>query len=523
MIIERNVEVPTQTGSFVSVNVFRPDGVGRWPVIATMSPYGKDVHWPDRYPLYDQADQSDEAVWETPDPEWWTERGYALVRADSPGTGASPGRLDLLGAEEVDGFYDVIEWAGVQEWSTGRVGSMGISWLAMLQWLVAARRPPHLAAIIPWEGSTDPYREFGRQGGIFANAFLEFWWRLQIGPQQYGSDTRTEEELAADRVLLFDEMQKREFIDDWYRERTPDLERIEVPVLAAGNWGSLHLHQRGTIEGFQRVGSEVRQLVVTSGTHIGPFYEQWAKARQQRFLDRFLKGEQNGAEHDAPVRLAIRGRDQIEWREEDDWPIARTQWRKLHLDASDASMGWDAPSASATTAYSADDGEQRFTFTAKDEVEFTGPMALRLWVSSTGDDVDVMLHLHVEDCDGNVRVGIAPQGGPIALAMGWLRASHRALDEERSLPYRPVHRHTEADPLVPYTPVALEIEIWPTSITLGAGDSLVMRVRAEDDELGPMAHNDPSDRARLRRYTTTLLTGGEYDSALLVPVIPRTA
>ena len=180
-------------------------------------------------------------------------------------------------------------------------------------------------------------------------------------------------------------------------------------------------------------------------------------------------------------------------------------------------MAWDAPADAATTSYSAEDGERQFAFTATEDVELTGPTALRLWVSSTGDDVDVMLHIHVEDRDGNVRLGIAPQGGPIALAMGWLRASHRTLDDERALPYRPVHRHTDRAPLLPHTPVALDIEIWPTSITLGAGDTLVMRVRAEDDELGPMAHDDSTDRAQLRTHTTTLLTGGEYNSALLVP------
>ena len=503
----------------MSVNVFTPDGAGPWPVIATMSPYGKDIHWPARYPLYDQADQGPHAVWETPSPEWWTARGYAIVRADSPGTGKSPGMLDLLGPAEVAGFYDVIEWAGVQTWSTGRVGSLGISWLAMLQWLVAAKRPPHLAAIVPWEGASDAYREFGRHGGILANAFLKFWWDMQIAPQQYGFDSKAADELAAHRILLFDEMQKREFIDDWYRERTPDLEKIEIPVLAVGNWGSLHLHQRGILEGFGRAGSSVRQLVISSGTHIGPFYELWAKERQLRFLDRWLKDQANGAENDPPVRLAVRVGAGTVWRDETQWPIARTEWRRLFLDARTGSLVADAPLDETTVSYSANDGELAFVFAAESEVEFTGPMSARLWVSSTGHNLDVFLHFHVVDCSGAIRLGVGPQGAPIPLAMGWLRASHRALDLVRSRPYRPVHLHTGASALIPGEPVALDVEIWPTSITLAAGERLVMRVRASDDDLGVIAHNDPHDRGDLRLFTTTIHTGGRFDSALLVPVI----
>lgn len=477
-----------------------------------MSPYGKDVHWPERYPLYDQADQEPHAVWETPSPEWWTARGYALVRADSPGTGKSPGRLDLLGPAEVAGFHDVIEWAGVQPWSNGKVGSLGISWLAMLQWLVAARRPPHLAAIVPWEGSSDAYREFGRHGGILANSFLKLWWDMQIVPQQHDA--------TADKVVLLEEMRRREFVDDWYRERTPVLENIEVPVLAAGNWGSLHLHQRGILEGFSRAGSRVRQLIISSGTHIGPFYEPWAKERQLRFLDRWLKGLENGAENDPPVRLAVRVGTRVEWRDESEWPLARTEWRRLFLDAAAGSLAFEAPRDGTSSSYSANDGERQFVLAAEHELEFTGPVVARLWMSSTGHDLDVFLHFHVIDRNGAIRVGTGPQGAPIPLAMGWLRASHRELDPERSLPWRPVHSHTSASPLVPGEPVPLDVEIWPTSITLAPGERLVMRVRASDDDLGVISHNDPQDRGALRAFTTTIHTGGRFDSALLVPVIP---
>ncbi len=520
MIIERDVMVPTRSGDPVAVDVFRPDGEGPWPVIATMSPYGKDVFWPDRYPLYDQADQSEHAVWETPEPEWWTSRGYALVRADSPGTGGSPGLLDLLGPLEVAGYVETIEWAGTQPWSNGRVGALGISWLAMLQWLAAAQRPPHLAAIVPWEGSSDPYREFGRHGGILNNAFIRMWWGMQVAPQQYGFGRLSDDELASNRVDLLSTMRDHPLLDDWYLARTPDLANIEVPVLTSGNWGSLILHQRGVLEAFAAVGSDHKQLIVTHGTHIGPFYQEWAKAHQLRFLDRWLKGDENGVENDPPVRLAVRTATGAHWRDEAEWPLARTHWRRMHLDAATGTLNWNAP-AESSASYSALDGAWEGAFLAETDLEITGPLALRLWLSSDGEDADVFVRLRQVTADGSEVLGIGPQGAPIPLAMGWLRASHRSLDGERSLPYRPLHPHTSAEPLVPGEPVPLEIELWPTSITLAPGDRLILSVRADDADLAVLAHDDPEDREPQRRVgALTVYTGGAFDSALLLPVIP---
>ena len=521
MIVEKDVLVPTRHGDPVAVDVFRPPDRGAHPVIVTMSPYGKDVHWPDRYPLYEQADQGPYAVWETPYPEWWVERGYALVRADSPGTGKSPGCLDLLGEQEVNGYYDTVEWAAQQPWANGKAGALGISWLAILQWYLAALQPPHLAAIIPWEGMSDPYREFARHGGILNNAFIRFWWDKQIAPQQYGLGERSPEQLEAGKVDLLDGMRAHAFIDRWYEERTPDLSRITVPVLASANWGSLVLHHRGVLEAYRAVASECKQLVISSGTHIGPFYEDWAKQRQLRFLDRWLKDERNGAEDDPPVRLAVRSCGTHTWRDEHEWPLAQTRWTPLHLDATTRSLTWTPPAREGSVSYPAPEGEVAFTFQAEDEVELTGPVALRLWVSSSTEDTDVFVHIHQVGPDGEEYHGIGPQGAPLPLAMGWLRACHRELDTERSLPYRPVHTHERAVPLVPGEPTPLDIEIWPTCIVLPAGHRLVVRIRGNDDDLGVFAHDDPGDRDRDRlRGAVTVHTGGGYDSHLVVPVIP---
>jgi len=281
MRIERDVMVSTRDGAQIAVDVFRPDGDEPVPVIASISPYGKDVHWPDRFPLYDLVDQNEHMVWETPNPLWWVPRGYALVRADTRGTGKSPGRLDLYGPQDAEDFYDVIEWAAERPWSTGKVASSGISWLAMMGWRVAALQPPHLAAVVAWEGLTDFYREAAYQGGLYSNGFIEFWWKLQIEPQRNGAE-------GAD---WREQLPRHPLLDEFHAVRNTDLDRVSVPLLSAGNWGALHLHLRGNVEGWRWAASQHKWLVVHTGTHIDPYYADWAQELQLRFLDRFLKGQ----------------------------------------------------------------------------------------------------------------------------------------------------------------------------------------------------------------------------------------
>ncbi len=100
--------------------------------------------------------------WEAPDPAWWTEHGYAVVSCDVRGAGTSEGRVRFFSDQEGEDVYDLIEWAARQEWSTGTVGLLGVSYLAISQWKAAALGPPSLKAICPWEGFTDAYRDMLR-------------------------------------------------------------------------------------------------------------------------------------------------------------------------------------------------------------------------------------------------------------------------------------------------------------------------------------------------------------------------
>ena len=206
MRLDKNVAVPMRDGASLCANVFRPlienAAPGKFPVIMTLGPYGKDVHlsqfmpeaWEAlkrRHPEILQASSCKYLVFETPDPEVWVREGYVVVKVDSRGAGKSPGRLDVNSPAEFRDFYDAIEWAGVQPWSSGRVGLLGISYYAAGQWMVASYRPKHLAAILPWSGTCDFYRDRTRHGGIFVNGFVGRWWQRSVLNNQNGKADST--------------------------------------------------------------------------------------------------------------------------------------------------------------------------------------------------------------------------------------------------------------------------------------------------------------------------------------------
>ena len=524
MTIERDVMVPTRDGSPIAVDVFRPTTPGRYPVIMSMSPYGKDVYWPDRFPLFDRVDDGRHMVWETENPDTWVPEGYVLVRADTRGTGRSPGLLQVLGRREQEDCYDVVEWSAVQPWSTGRVGMSGISWFAMLAWSVAALKPPHLSAVIPWDGLSDFYREWAYQGGIHHKNFTEYWWTHHVLCNQFGLGRLAPPELARHRIDLPQEIEAHPLADEWHAERTPALEDIEIPVLSASAWGSVHLHLRGNVEGFERVASEHKRLILFPGDHIAPFYSEWALAERRRFFDRWLKEEVNGAESDPPVRLALRDPAGVRWRDEPCWPLSGTRWTRWHLDGAAGILGRQ-PATAGTATWRSPDGQLDFlTPPADEQLEITGPAALRLWVSTDAPDVDVFVAVWQLDEGGRTVPAHGVLGQEVPHAWGCLRASHRTLDRARSLPHRPFHPHTELAPVPAGEPFVLDIEIWPTSIVLAPGHRLLVRLASVDAWSQPaVRHDDPADRPSRFTGTVTVHTGGDHDSSMLLPAIPDDA
>lgn len=263
-----------------------------------------------------------------------------------------------------------------------------------------------------------------------------------------------------------------------YRLRKIDLSKIEIPVLSCSNWGGNALHLRGNTEGYLAIPSKEKFLEIHGLEHFTEFYTDYGRTMQQEFLDHYLKGKDTW--HRAPVHLRLRNVDgSFTDRDEQEWPLARTQWTRYYLHQ-DGGLSTEE-SGDFRFSFKADrEGKDFFTEPLAEALEITGPAAALLLLSSTTKDADVFLTIRVLDHDGKDVSFVAANDPHGVIATGWLRASHRKLDEEKSLPYRPYHTHDELQPLKKGEKVQMNIEIWPTSIILPKGYRLGVHIGGRD-------------------------------------------
>ena len=566
MIIERDLSITMDDGLELKADVYRPDTEQSVPVIMTSGPYGKGVQYQDHYkimwdwlveqhPNILEGSTRSYLTWETVDPEIWVPWGYAVVRVDSRGAGRSPGYLDIFSPRETLDFYHSIEWAGTQNWSNGKVGLNGISYYAINQWHVAQLQPPHLTAMIPWEGAADFYRDWCRHGGILSNKFMEVWFPRQVETIQHGNPDGpmdpwmnerstgpaelSNDELFDNRADVLENMAVREMDDKWYKDRSPDWSKITVPFISPANWAGFGLHPRGNFEAFTQAASKEKWLEGHPGRHEEWFYLPYGMELQKRFFDYYLKDEDNGWDKEPRVWLNLRRpfSSEFELRKENEWPLARTKWSELHLYTDSQKLDWKAPEQSGQLTFDAlSEGVRLTSPPLTEEIEITGPMALKLFVSSTTTDADLFVTVQAWTPNGTEVEFQGTVDPHTPLGQGWLRASHRKLDPEKTLPYRPYHSHDDKMPLRPGQIVELDVEIWPTCIILPAGYTISVEIRGRDFERpgedaseafptkgsGPWYHDHPRDRPNeIFGGQTTLYSGSEYPSYILLPVIPK--
>ena len=568
MTIEWDVPIEMDDGIVLRADVYRPCDEGQYPVILSCGPYGKGLAFQEGYPDQWQlmvAEHPDVAAgssnryqnWEACDPEKWVPDAYVCARIDSRGTGRSAGYIDHFSSRETCDLYECIEWAATQPWSTGKVGLSGISYLAMNQWQVAALRPPHLVAMIPWEAAADWYRDSTHHGGLLST-FMDNWYGIQVLAVQHGLGTRgpvnantgelvagpetlSDEELAANRCRLGDEILAHPLDDDYHRERSTDWSRVIVPFLSAGNWGGHGLHLRGNTEAFVRAASSAKWLELHGLEHWTHYYTDYGVGLQKLFFEHYLKGVDNGWQDRPPVLLNVRGVDAFVQRSEAEWPLARTLWTRLYLDPERLQLIGQPLSAEAVVSYEVlDDGVTFMSSAFEQETEITGPVAARLFVSSDTVDADAFAVLRLYDPDGDEIVFAGAVDPHMPLAQGWLRASHRKLDPALSTEYRPYHTHDEPQALEPGEVYQLDVELWPTSIVVPVGYRIALTVRGKDYEYegdegaahlttfhnelrgcGPFIHDDLRDRpSHTLGGINRLHCGGPCDAYLLLPIVP---
>ena len=553
ILIERDVMVAMSDGTKLACNVYRPKKSGKFPVILSMTPYGKDqtppTFKPNGSPLPNSyspfvlrvhsqwADLGHMRIsmftpWEGPDPGFWVPNDYVVIIVDQRG-GFNSGGKPSSAAQGGDDLFYLIEWTGSQEWSNGNVGMVGVSALAANQYYAASHQPPPpgLKAMIPWEGSSDRYRDNLFWGGIPETNFTR-----SVGPFKEGLQKLPPGEAAKVWAVAMDPVANQKLMQE-----NPRLDLITIPALICASWSDKGLHTRGTFETYRRIASKDKWLYTHGGRKWERFYSEDGLAYQKKFFDHYLKGVQNGWQDTPRIRLEVREtRDEYNVRFENEFPLAHTQYKKLYLNARDGSLGPQSAKNGKMIYNSTQGGDASFGITFNEDAELTGYMKVKLWVSAEeADDMDlfVMVKKFGGPCDADsptcqsleevVGKDRIAKGNEVPfrgmnghysdmVARGQMRVSQRELDEKLSTSWQPVQKFQGEKKLTPGEIVPVEIALLPSSTLFRKGESLRLYIQGHSPVDHPLLFYDWV----INKGKHVIYTGGHYDSYLQIPVIP---
>lgn len=507
ILCEQDVPVVLRDGTTIYTDIYRPEGVTGIPCIVSWSYYGKRPgdgmsEW--QVMGVPPGTISTMSKFESPDPGYWCRQGYAVANVDPRGTGHSEGDINLFGTQDARDGYDFIEWVAKQHWCNGRVGMGGNSCVAMTQFRVAAQQPPHLACIAPWEATTDIYRESIFEGGIPALAFNEFIVASLTGPNKID-----------DQVAM---ARRYPLMNAYWEDKIPDFKKIKIPTYACASWS--HFHLRGSFNAFRKIRSTRKWMRAHREQEWPDLYNPANIEDLKRFFDRYLKNINNGWEMTPRYRIEVMDAFDCDYqtnRAEKEFPLARTQYKKLYINAADLSLSETAVEKETKVSYDANEGVAEFDFQFDQDTEITGYMKLRLWVEAEGhNEMDLFVNIQKADENGN-WLPTYILGEPHPGSWGKMRVSHRALDEKLSTDYEPVQAHLKEEKLSPGEIVPVDIAIVPSSKLWHKGQKLRVQVAGRYIREGwfePLAWETDN------KGNHVIHSGGRYDSYLQIPVIP---
>lgn len=530
IVLEKDVAVTMRDGVTTYVDILRPPGDEKVPVIVAWSPYGKgEGSAPAAMGVFGLVGLANDIVsglhkFEGPDPAYWCAQGYAICNPDVRGVSDCDGDSVLWDRQEGRDCYDLIEWLAVQDWCTGKVAMSGTSYLAVAQWFAAAEQPPHLAAINPWEGVSDVYRDLVMRGGMPDTGFAR-----QLRDNSYWGNGRKEDILA--------EAERHPLVNDLWRNKIPRVERITVPAYVVASYSN-SLHTAGTFRAWRRIGSKQKWLRIHNSQEWPDYYDEANREDLRRFFDHFLKGEDNGWERTPHVRyslLDLEGGDQVNLAAEQFPPPAVT-YTKYYLDGAARTLGAEPPAEASTAAYDAQANPNFVSFLVRfgEETTMVGYPKARLWVEAKdADDMDLFVFVQKLDQQGTplqqftvpnhgARVhDVTEQGASILRykgSDGRLRVSMRHLDQAQSTDEVPVHSFDRVQKLNPGEAVQVEIELLPIGLVFYPGEQLRLIISAQNlfGTWMPGLH----EYAPCNSGQHVIHTGGSRASYLQLPVHP---
>lgn len=539
-----DIAIPLRDGTIIYGDLYRKQGEGPVPVILVYTMYSKrggnfNTNFDVTKTGFPKNKVSGLQCFESPDPAYWCKYGYAICVVDQRGIDHSEGNMVFMGKQAGKDVYDTVEFLAAQDFCTGKVTMMGNSQLAMIQWTVAEARPPHLAAIAPWEGLRDLYRDSMCRGGIPNTVFHD----TDIMSYIYGNNKFED---------VSEMLKTHPLIDDYWDDKVAKIKDIDIPAYVVASW-THPIHTKNSIKGFEELGTKNKWLRIHN-THEWQDLNNHENADDLRkFFDYFLKRIENGWEKTPHVRYAVLdfGAKTDVFKSSDTYPAVTTEIKKFYLDAETNTLSENVSSVESTVTYDgmSKDRKQcvRFEYKITEEMEIHGSSNLRFWMSTdVGDDADLYATFYKIDKKGRVKyhivfpafrkkldlmIKLMPKnkqlpGGPIYTGPnGRIRASHRKLDPVISTDIEPYLTHDEVQKLTPGVPVQIDLGIWPTGMLLHPGETLVLEIAGH--VAGPVAEARATSDKPVEKMISvnegnhTIYTGGKYNSALFLPIVKK--
>ena len=544
VILERDIRIPVSDGVEIDTDLFRPDSKEKFPALLSISPYCKELQsdqiWPRAMGTTFIRGANDASI-EAGPIDFFVRRGYVRIIASVRGTGKSGGIYRYLCHREIQDIYDIVEWAALQPWCNGNVGIIGTSYYAWSQQQAAALQPPHLKAICPFFAATDAYRDVWYHGGIIKTAFLNILFSAG-GLDLHSEACVAREEMGDDEFqkAIARALQDRDlcaepgFVNSlsnpnmpvnaakidvllhptdgpYWRERSVvNYDKIKVPVYLGCCWGMYELHLPGTFRSWMNL-DVPKKMVIGPPIYLDRPVHQY-HWEMLRWYDHWLKGIETGIVDEPPVKIFVMGTDN--WKMADDWPLPDTKWIPFFLHAGGILCDMEPWPKSPSASYRDAPGERgSLTYYSPKLVENTeviGPIALTLYASCRSTDINFFVSIWDVDQDGNETL----------LTRGWLKGSHREIDQEKSKPWQPVLTHTNPEPLIPGQVYKFDIEIMPTANLFKAGHQIALRIKGAVDEPHKTTLN-ANHAPHLSRQTPSIVTiyqDADYPSCLLLPI-----
>ena len=542
VVVDRNVRIQVSDGIQLDSNIFHPESSERFPVIISALPYNMEAQTEPIKPNSSSAlephpgEERTRGSLEAGDPYFYARRGYVHIILSLRGTGQSEGQFQLMGPREAQDVYEVIEWAAKQPWSDGNVGMFGVSYPSMIQLVVASLNPPHLKCLFCLSATSDVYRDMFYHGGILQDRWLVGWTitsfsyanmrpkneSLEVmGREEYkkniaellkSSDIKAVKEFAT--ALSNPESGYNPFIVDvllhpldgpYWESRRTKYENIKIPAYIGADWGAVRMHLPAAFRSWENIKSTKRMVIAPAEGIDKPIYQ--LEYESLRWFDHWLKGKETGIEKEAPIKIFMP--ESGDWREAYDWPLPETKFTPFYLHEKHYLSEKDYwPNEGSDSFFDSPWGREALEYDTPslvENVEILGPITANIFASTTDTEVLWNLTLLKIDSEGNKR----------PITSGWLRGTHRKVDQSKSKPWFPHHPHTSSEVIEPGKIYEYNIAIVPTCHKFTKGSRIGLLIGASDPV---MPGSQVSHLKRQYPSRITVYHNDEYPSNLILPI-----